>query len=486
MTNIFTSSAFLEITEIVLLIILGFILYQLINFRKIRNNEIEKRQAYRDQLTGRGNRYLFLSVLDKLILKGDKFAICFMDLDGFKQINDTMGHDAGDELLVYLAKIFDDILPKNVVAYRIGGDEFALIIQNIKTTHDITKVLSGMKKYLEKPILIHGSNISLQFSLGISVFPEDATNRNDLIIYADNAMYYVKENGKNGYYFHNKALKAKLDNKKKAEKDLKEAYDNKQFSISLQPRINLNNLENICFETLLYWNHPVLGKIDSECFIKQADDMGIIVKLDRYVLDIICKKINLLKNNGYNNVQIAVNISNKHFMKEDFINELCNILEKYNIDKGDICIEITNNIDLTKVKMYKDMIDKLKKSGAIISVNNYNIKYEDLNLFKDLGVDEVKLYAKYISRESNLNANCLKHIVDLSKELKYSVTVCCIETKEQLDFVLKIGVDKIQGFFLFNKMYDEYIKDVIKKYDELRDKVYEIISNSKNKKIKKL
>jgi len=479
MTNIFTSSVFLEITEIVLLIILGFILYQLINFKKIRKNEIEKKQAYTDQLTGRGNRYLFLSVLDKLISKGDKFAICFMDLDGFKQINDTMGHDAGDELLVYLAKTFDEILPKNAVAYRIGGDEFGLIIQNIKTTHDITKVLSGIKKHLEKPVLIHGSNISLQFSLGISVFPEDATNKNDLIIYADNAMYYVKENGKNGYYFHNKALKAKIDNKKKAEKDLKEAYDNKQFSISLQPRINLNNLENICFETLLYWNHPVLGKIDSEYFIKQAEEMGIMVKLDRYVLDIICKKINLLKSDGYNDIQIAVNISNKHFMKEDFIDEICNILEKNDIKKGDICLEITNNIDLAKIKMYKEMIEKLKNSGAIISVNNFNIKYEDLTLFKELGVDEIKLYAKYISRESNLNANCLKYIVDLSKELDYNVTVCCIETKEQLDYVKKIGVDKIQGFFLFNKMYDEYIKDVIKKYDDLKDKVYEIVRSSK-------
>lgn len=479
MVNIFTNTTFLQISEIILLVILGFVLYQLLNFKRIRKSDIEKKQAYTDQLTGRGNRYLFLSVLDKLIKKNKKFAVCFMDLDGFKQINDTMGHDAGDELLVYLARTFEEKLPKNAVAYRLGGDEFAIIIEDIKTTRDITKVLDYMKKQLELPILIHGTTISLQYSLGISVFPEDADNKNDLIMYADNAMYYIKENGKNGYYFHNKTLKAKLDNKNKMEKDLKNAFEKEQFAVSLQPRINLNELDNICFEALLYWNHPVLGKIDSAYFINQADEMGIIVKLDRYVLDNVCKKLNILKKEGYKNIQMAVNISNKHIMKEDFVNELCNILKKNNIEKNQICLEITNDVDITKIKTYKKMFEKLKEHGVRISINNFNIKYDDLNLYKELNVDEIKLYAKYISKESSLNANCLKNITNLSKELGCKVTVCCIETKEQLDASLKYDVDKLQGFLLFNKMYDEYINDVIKKYDEIKEKVYAMIQTSK-------
>lgn len=479
MASFLTNTAFLQISEVILLVILGFVLYQLINFRKIRKSDLEKKQAYTDQLTGRGNRYLFLSVLDKLIKKGNKFAVCFMDLDGFKQINDTMGHDAGDELLVYLARTFDEKLPKNAVAYRLGGDEFSIIIQNIKTTRDITKVLDYMKKQLEEPILIHGTLISLQYSLGISVFPEDADNKNDLIMYADDAMYYIKENGKNGYYFHNKTLKAKLDNKNKMEKDLKEAYDKKEFSISLQPRINLNDLDNICFEALLYWNHPVLGKLDSDYFIKQADEMGIIVKLDRYVLDTICKKINILKKQGYKNIQMAVNISNRHFMKEDFINELCKILSDNNIKNNEICLEITSDIDVRKIKTYKNMFEKLKSYGVIISINNFNIKYDDMILYNDLNIDEIKLYAKYISKESNLDNNCLIDVIKLSNDLKYKVTVCCIETKEQLELALKHGADKVQGFLLFNKIYDEYIKDVIKKYDTLKSKVYSMIETVK-------
>lgn len=479
MWNFLTNPTFLKIAEIFLLVILGFVLYQLINYRKIRKREIEKKQAYTDQLTGRGNRYLFLSVLDKLIKKGNKFAVCFMDLDGFKQINDTMGHDAGDELLVYLARTFDEKLPSNAVAYRLGGDEFSIVIQNIKTTRDITKVLDYMKKQLEEPIMIQGTSISLQYSLGISVFPEDAKTKTELIMYADDAMYYIKENGKNGYYFHNKSLKAKLDNKNKMEKDLKEAYDKNEFSISLQPRINLNDMDNICFEALLYWNHPVFGKLDSDYFIKQADEMGIIVKLDRFVLENMCKKLTELKNNGYTNIQMAVNISTRHFMKDDFTNELCKILEKYNVSKGEVILELTNNIDLKKINMYRSMFEKLKKSGAKISINNFNIKYEDMILYNNLNIDEIKLYAKYMSKESDLNDNCLENVIKLSKDLESEITICCIETKEQLEKAIKCGADKVQGFFLFNKMYDEYISDVIKKYDNLKEKVYKVISDVK-------
>ena len=479
MWNFLTNPTFLKIAEIFLLVILGFVLYQLINYRKIRKREIEKKQAYTDQLTGRGNRYLFLSVLDKLIKKGNKFAVCFMDLDGFKQINDTMGHDAGDELLVYLARTFDEKLPSNAVAYRLGGDEFSIVIQNIKTTRDITKVLDYMKKQLEEPIMIQGTSISLQYSLGISVFPEDAKTKTELIMYADDAMYYIKENGKNGYYFHNKSLKAKLDNKNKMEKDLKEAYDKNEFSISLQPRINLNDMDNICFEALLYWNHPVLGKLDSDYFIKQADEMGIIVKLDRFVLENMCKKLTELKNNGYTNIQMAVNISTRHFMKDDFTNELCKILEKNNVSKGEVILELTNNIDLKKINMYRSMFEKLKKSGAKISINNFNIKYEDMILYNNLNIDEIKLYAKYMSKESDLNDNCLENVIKLSKDLESEITICCIETKEQLEKAIKCGADKVQGFFLFNKMYDEYISDVIKKYDNLKEKVYQVISDVK-------
>ena len=472
MKEVFSNELILRVIEILLFMFLGFILYQVVNYKSIRDHKLQRKQAYTDQLTGRGNRYLFLAVLDKLIKKGKKFAVCFMDLDGFKQINDTMGHDAGDELLVYLARTFDEKLPQNAVAYRLGGDEFAIVIQNIKTTHDVTKILDYMKKQFEVPIQIHDTNISLQYSLGVAIYPEDADNKTDLIMYADDAMYYIKENGKNGYYF---PVYLPFENM-----TLKEAYEKEEFAVSLQPRINLDNVDNICFETLLYWNHPVLGKLESSYFIKQADEMGIIVKLDRFVLETICKKLNKLKQAGYSNIQMCVNISNRHFMKEDFVDELCKILKQYDVKKNEICFEVTNDIPISKIKMYKDMFEKLKNAGVVISINNFNIKYDDMVLYKELNIDEIKLYAKYISRESDLDKDSLKDIVELSKGLGAKVVICCIETKEQLDVAVKYGANKIQGNLLFNKMYDEYIKDTINKYDKLKATVHSMIETSKN------
>ena len=170
-------------------LLLGILGYRVFDERNRRNTRQVKLQAFTDQLTGRGNRYKFFSVIDTLIKKDKKFAVCFMDLDGFKQINDSMGHDAGDELLVALANTFDKELPSNASAYRLGGDEFAIIIEKVKTTGDITKVLDALREKLNKPFIIENTSISIEYSLGIAIYPDDAGNRQDLVMFADDSMY---------------------------------------------------------------------------------------------------------------------------------------------------------------------------------------------------------------------------------------------------------------------------------------------------------
>ena len=385
-----------KLIEVAIYIISGMVIYRLLDFRKHKENKKVKEQAYTDQLTGRGNRYKFNSVIDKLIIKDKKFAICFMDLDGFKQINDTMGHDAGDKLLIALANTFDENLPKNATAYRLGGDEFAIVIEKIKTTDDVTKLLDDLREKFKTPINIDGTNITLEYSLGIAMYPEDAVNRKDLVMYADDAMYYIKSHGKNDYYFHNKALRAKLENDNRMQKDLKEAYEKGQFGIDLQPRININNTKQICFEALLYWNHPVLGKLPSSYFIKQADEMALTIKLDEYFLDLVCRELNYYKELGYNDIQMAMNISNRHASNKDFVDKLCKILNENMIEPGNIKIELTDNLEIEKIEDYKLLFEKLKECGADIIINNFELKYESLQLFNDLPIDEIKISSLFI------------------------------------------------------------------------------------------
>lgn len=431
-------------------IIIGIIIGYLISktkFKGLKKTQVDiEKQAFTDPLTGGKNRHLFMFDLDKLINKEKKFAVCFMDLDGFKQINDTMGHDAGDELLIGLSTTFLEKLPQNVTSYRIGGDEFALIIENIKTTEDITNILDNLRIELNKPFIIENTSISLEYSLGIAIFPEDASTKKDLVTYADDAMYYIKEHGKNDYYFHNKVLKAKLDNKTKMEKELKRAFEKNEFMINFQPRINIIDTNKVQLEALLCWKHPVLGEISSEYFIRQAEEMSLIIKLDENVLRLACQKLREIKSKKLNeDVSILVNLSNSHVKRKNFVKNLCDILAEYNIKDGEIYIEFTDDIDISKINEYKFLFDNLKKSGANIIINNFQIKYVDITLLKTLPIDGVKLIAQYVSKDSQIGNEVLKDIVKLSKDLDFKVSAVAIDEEEQLTCAIKNGADYVQG-----------------------------------------
>ncbi len=467
------------VLEVSILILIGMLIHKLLTMESAKETKKVKKQAFTDQLTGKGNRYMFYSVLDNLIKRNKKFAVCFMDLDGFKQINDTMGHDAGDELLISLANIFDSKLPKNATAYRLGGDEFAIVIENIKTMADISNLLDNLKEELKDPVVIKNTSVSLEYSLGVAVYPEDADNRQDLVMYADDAMYYIKEHGKNGYYFHNKALKAKLENDTKMRTSLKEAFEKEQFDFSMQPRINVKDTNKICFESLLFWNHPVLGKINSEYFIKQADEMALSIKLDQYILKQVCIKINELKEKGINNIQMSVNISPKHAVKKDFIDKLCEILNEYNIEKGDIQFELTGTVDLKNIENYKTMFERLKSCGAEIVVNNFEIKHEYLTLFKDLKIDEIKLSSMYVEEDTNLPINTLADVIKLSNDLGYSTIVGHIENENELIQAINSGADKIQGNFIFKAMERDFVNTFISEYGNYKNRIENIIINAK-------
>ncbi len=468
-----------NVIEVTILIFTGMLIFKLFEQNKSEETKIVKKQALTDQLTGRGNRYMFQQVLDKLISKKKKFAVCFMDLDGFKQINDTMGHDAGDELLIALSDTFEHKLPKNASAYRLGGDEFAIIIENIKTVADITELLDSLKEELNVPFNIANTNISLQYSLGVAIYPEDADNRQDLLKYADDAMYYIKEHGKNGYYFHNKSLKAKIENDTKMQQDLRKAYENEEFNFSIQPRINVKDIKKICFEALLYWSHPVLGKLSSEYFIKQADEIALTIKLDQYILTKVCQKLNELKKKGFKNIQMAVNISNRHVVKEEFVDRLCQILNENNIEKGEIKLEFIDNIEINRVENYKSMFEKLKNAGAEIIINNIEIKHEPLVAFKDLQIDEIKLSSAYVAETAKFNDGILNDIVQVCKDLKYKVTVGRIDEECELDKSIKCGADYIQGNLIFKTMEENLVEKFLEEYSNYKNRIENMIISAK-------
>lgn len=466
-----------EILKAAIIAIAAILIYILITRKKEKNAKVRK-QAYTDELTGKGNRYLFYSDLDKLIAQEKNIAVGFMDLDEFKQINDALGHDIGDEVLKAVASNFDEALPKNAKAYRLGGDEFALIIEQVNTKEEVILVLENLKTIMNKPIVVDNNTLSVEYSLGVVLTIDEKYTRKELVNYADNAMYYIKDHGGNDYYFHNESLKAKLDNNIKMEKDLAKAYDNNEFGISLQPRINVKDTSKIGFEALVTWNHPVLGSLDAAYFINQAEAMGLTIKLDVYVLRTVCEKIMEFKNKGYENVQIAVNISNKNAFKKEFIDTICTIITSYDLPINSLQIEMTGNLETSKLETYKIMFERLKQLGVEIVINNFEIKQESLEFFKELPIDEIKISSSVLSNDL-INDKVFLDIITLCKDLGYKVIVGKINDDKKLIKAITDNADKIQGDFLFKKMDESLAEEVLANYGTYRLRIDDIIVHAK-------
>lgn len=471
------TSLYVETIKILSVLLIGMVVYRFSIIYKIRKSKTVEEAAYTDQLTKKGNRYKFNSEMDNLIKdENSKFALCFMDLDGFKHINDNMGHDAGDEVLIKLSDLLVSNMPSNGEVFRLGGDEFAIVIKNIMDKDEVEKTLQKIEVGIKKPLQIAGSTITIEYSLGVAMFPEDSKSRAELVNYADTAMYHVKETGKNSYYFHNESLKSRAENKSKMERDMKKAFETGNFDIDFQPRVCIKNTEEVWLEALLYWKHESLGKLRAEYFLSYAESVGLIISIDELVLFKSIQKLKELKEKGYTNVRIALNMSLRHFMRKDFLNRLCEILDRNKIEPGTIMFEITDNIDLSKIEEYKTMIDKIKTYGIKISINNLETKYEVMSLFKRLPIDEIKISADYIEKGSSFNKNVLKDIVELGKDLYYQVTVVRIEQERALAKAVECGVDKIQGNHMFKpvenekiieflEIYKGYAKDIKEKFE---------------------
>ena len=463
---------YIQVIATLSLVCLGMLLYRYSILYRLRENKVVSEAAYRDALTGKWNRYKFNQEMERLV-KDDKnkFALCFLDLDGFKHINDNMGHDAGDELLIKLSDALQSSMPENGEVFRLGGDEFAIIFNNIYDKNEVEGKVIKVNEAVRKPMLIRETKINLEYSLGIAIFPDDSKDRVELTNFADAAMYHIKETGKNGYCFHSESLKAKLENKAKMENDLKNAYENQEFDIDFQPRINVKESDDIWIEALLYWNHPTLGKLRAQYFLNYIESIGLIINVDEIVLEKSIDKLIELNSKGYPNVKLAMNLSLRHFMRTDFIDRLCSILEKRDFRRENLMLEITDLIDESRIEDYKIKMDKLKEYGVKISVNNLDVKYEIMSLFKKLPVDEVKVSAEYVEKSSIFNSSVLKDIVELGKDLYYEVTVIKVENDRELIKALNCQVDKVQGNYIYRVIEEEELYGFLKDYPNIRDNI---------------
>ncbi len=422
-----------------------------------------KRLAYFDSLTALPNRKMFFDNFRKAIIQAEqsnlKVALLYIDLDSFKDINDSFGHPVGDQLLVQVAKRLKKSLRKNNTVFRLGGDEFAIIVENISNSQEASKIADRLLCLLKNPFTLENNKLFSFASIGISVYPDDGLNVDTLLKNSDIAMYQAKKNGKNNYLFYTSKMNEIAKRKIKIETNLRHALKNKELTLFYQPKINFNNGEITGAESLIRWFPNKDESISPSEFIPIAETSGLILEIDKWVLLTVCRQLKKWKDLGYRDQKISVNISGMHFKQGRILKTLKDILDEVKIPPNSLEIEITEGIFLEDLKESTLILEELQSMGIDISVDDFGTGYSSFSYLKRLPVSSLKIDRSFISNAAvnSDDASITKAIIMMAKLLNLKVIAEGVETMEQVELLHAEGCHEMQGYYFAKPMsVDKY------------------------------
>ena len=449
---------------------------------KMKLAEEEIRQlAFYDSLTGLSNRWLFQDRLDHEVSKAKRqhetFALLFLDLDHFKRINDSYGHTIGDILLQNSAKILEDCIRNSDTICRqkedeletnisrFGGDEFIIILSNIKNPESAAIIARRILK--EMPVIhnIKGNLISITTSIGISVFPSDGTEPEILLKNADYAMYQAKESGRNIFKFYDKSLNKAAIERFSLENDLTKAVEKREFLVYYQPIIDLASRKIIGAEGLIRWLHPHKGMILPDHFIPLAEDSGLIIKINKWLIETICRQNNEWAEAGVGPVRISFNLSGYQLGVQDLLNIIKENLHKYNLRPQDLVVEITESVLLQDSEETLAILEEIKDLPLKIALDDFGTGYSSLSYLAAFNADTIKIDRSFImgSTLNSSNLVIIKAIIAMGKSLGMNIIAEGVETEEQLELLLEMGVREGQGYLFKPPVSHEEFSSLLKK-----------------------
>jgi len=413
--------------------------------------------AYHDALTGLYNRVSFEELLERSLLSAQrdatKFAILFIDLDRFKIINDTLGHDIGDRVLIQAAARLEMILRKSDVISRWGGDEFVIILHNVESESFVATVAQKIVEGMTKPILIDHHTLSVSASVGIALYPQNAEDEQTLIKYADSAMYQAKENGKNSFYFYASALSDEVQERLQIDLALQNALEKNEIYMVFQPQYSLESNKIVSVEALVRWESDTLGFIPPDKFIPIAEESGFIVTLGYFIFEESCKKYKKMKNGGVALERIAINVSSIQFKQKNLVDRFLSILSRYDLQASEIEIEITERFFMQNTEHNIKILQEFQEHGFTISIDDFGTGYSSISYLKRLPIDTIKIDKSFIDDiglGNSLDDAIVDAIVALAKTFNYTIIAEGVETKIQEDFLANCGCELGQGY-LFSK-----------------------------------
>lgn len=412
--------------------------------------------AHFDPLTELPNRTLFNERLSQSIntaeRTGKKVILFFMDLDGFKGINDSLGHEFGDKLLQHVAKRLHQTVRKIDTVSRLGGDEFTVIANEIENTDQCITLAEKILKTFQRPFLIEKRRIFIGTSIGISIFPDDGLRGSDLIKFSDTAMYQAKERGRNQYCFYTQQMGQIANERMQLEHELHQAIENDQLVLHYQPQYNIASGELVGLEALVRWYHPIRGLIPPGEFIPQAEKTNLILSLGKWVMEKACLQGGKWLKAGKKPVRIAINISPRQFQQHGFEQELKRIINKHQLPGQWIELEITEQSLVTDIDKVIDTLQQIKQMGVSLAIDDFGKGYSSMNYLKKFPIDMIKIDRSFI-RDIHIDKDdeaIITAIVALARGLDLNVLAEGVETMAQHDFLLKLECNLSQGF-LYNK-----------------------------------
>ena len=414
--------------------------------------------AHYDALTKIPNRMLFSDRLKHACLEaarhGREVALLFIDVDRFKQVNDSLGHRFGDALLVAIAASLQANARDCDTVARLGGDEFAILMEFIHGPADAEALAQRLVKSIQQPLIILDREISVSFSIGIALYPRDDSRVDILLSKADAAMYEVKVSGRNGYRQYSATTTSFSLERSTLEAELKHALAHGEFTLVYQPQINLASGKVAGVEALIRWNHPRRGQIGPGSFISIAEESGLIVPIGDWVIVEACRQHRIWQQQGLPPLRLAVNISPLQFRQPDFIQRVSRIFYETSVDPFFLEFELTESAVMHQASQVLDMLRELRGFGVHLSLDDFGTGYSNLGYLNRYPIDRMKIDRSFVHSidQLSINQSIVRSIVALAKSLDLQVVAEGVETEAELDQVRQFQCDEVQGFLFARPM----------------------------------
>lgn len=407
--------------------------------------------AYFDALTRLANRAHFLERLDEQIAKAEidntRFALLYIDVDNFKEVNDSYGHKCGDTYLKFLSSYLSDTLEPDHFVARVGGDEFCILLREVQTYETVLEITSGFDEYKKHKLELGPYSIRPQFSVGVSLYPEHGANPDDLVKHADLAMYNAKQREDTDIVLYRESMSAEVLRRLEIEADIRNALVNDEFELWYQPKIDIQTKTITGFEALIRWRKD--GElIPPDSFIPIAETVGLINNIGEWVLDNASEQM-MVWNNMDHKVNVAVNISSNHFSSAGFLPNIQNLLKNKDFDPEDLEIEITESLSRDP-DIQSKICGQLKTLGVCIAIDDFGTGYSSLSVLADLEADTLKIDQSFIRKlpECTESGILVKTIIELARGLDFSIVAEGVETAEQLRYLEALGCQYAQGYYI--------------------------------------